>query len=362
MADPYFSEIKYLGGPTLDFIEITVDPNTDVSNMVVTIYHSSGNVRSTNPLAGLTPTRIGGKDVYIIDTTTSGTFNGLGKTNGLSLSDGATVYDFFSFDDLGGTITANSGAAAGLTSTSIGSAGLGHSLETDDGGSTYFVQTDPNPGAIPCLTGGTLIATPNGQVRVENLCPGDLVSTVGGGSRPLASVFHRSLTTQDLRTNPNLYPVRICEGALGSGLPSRDLLVSRQHRMQVSSPIAVRMFGTAKVLIAAVKLVGMPGIFVDTSVENLTYFHLLFEEHEVLFAEGAPTESLFLGDEAIKALPKETLSEIAVIFPNFQRIHLETLNGQFIVKGHKQKQFVQRHLKNHKPMITNPKNKFDHYN
>lgn len=69
-------------------------------------------------------------------------------------------------------------------------------------------------------------------------------------------------------------------------------------------------------------------------------------------AEGAPTESLFLGDEAIKTLPTETLTRFAANFPNLQNEHLETAEGQFIVKGHKQKQFVARHLKNQKLSIT----------
>lgn len=354
MADPYFSEIKYLGGPTDDFIEVAVDVDADISNLVVTIYLSNGNVRSTNLLASLTATRIGGKDVYLIDTTTLGSFTGLGKTNGLSLSDGATVYDFFSFDDLATTITPTSGAASGQTSTQIGSAGAGESLETDDGGASYFVQTTPTPGAIPCLTEGTGITTPNGQVKVENLAAGDWVTTREGHSRKLVSSFHRSLTLHELTTNPKLYPVRICEGALGSGLPTRDLLVSRQHRMLVSSPIATRIFGTPQVLVAAVQLIGMPGIFIDFSVEHVTYFHLLFEEHEVILAEGAPTESLYLGDEAIKALPQGTLAEIAMIFPKFQRLHVDSLTGPKIARGSKQKQLVARHVKNQKPLIAEP--------
>ena len=351
MADPYFSEIKYLGGPSLDFIEIAVDAGTDVSNLVVTIYLSNGNIRTTNPVAGITPTTIHDQDVYVIDTTTSGTFNGLGKTNGLSLSDGATVYDFFSFNNLASTITANSGPAAGLTSTQIGSAGSGDSLETDDGGASYFVQTTPNSGTVPCLTDGTNVMTDKGQVQVEDLRPGDKLVTWDGDSRPLVKVFRRSLIRRDLEANPKLYPIRICQGALGHGLPHRDLLVSRQHRMLVSSPIAARIFGTPQVLVAAIKLVDMPGIYIDTDVTAVTYFHLLFDAHEVILAEGAPTESLFLGAEAIKALSEDTIAEIAAIFPDFLSMHVDAQSGPLIARGPKQKQLIARHAANQKPLL-----------
>ena len=92
-----------------------------------------------------------------------------------------------------------------------------------------------------------------------------------------------------------LWPVRICVGALGNGLPERDLLVSRQHRMLVSSRIALRMFGQADVLIPAIRLTALPGIAIDTNVTEVEYFHILLANHEVVFAEGAATESLYTG-------------------------------------------------------------------
>ena len=83
----------------------------------------------------------------------------------------------------------------------------------------------------------------------------------------------------------------------------------------MNSKIVERMFGVSEVFTPAIKLVELPGIFVDTAVQPVTYFHLLFVAHEVIFAEGAPTESLFLGDQVMKSLPEDVTSEIATIFP-----------------------------------------------
>ena len=155
----------------------------------------------------------------------------------------------------------------------------------------------------------------------------------------------------DLRANPKRLPVCILAGALGEGLPSRDLLVSRQHRMLVNSKIALRMFNSPEVLIPAIKLTALPGIFVDETIEEVEYFHLLFDRHEVIFAEGAPTESLFTGPEALKSLSAAARREIFDIFPELENTTHSPDPARLIPQGRQQAQLVARHLKNDKPLL-----------
>ena len=353
MADPYFSELKYLGGRDLDFIEVAVDPDTDVSNLVITIYFSDGTIRSTNTLAGITPTRSGGQDIYVIDTTSSGTFTGLAKTNGISLSEGGTVYQFNSFSDppSPGPVTAVTGPASGLQSTVIGQAGAGDSLISSDDGATYTVNTDPTPGTIPCLTAGTLVETDQGPVLVEDLGRGQKILTRDGSARPLLRIIRRDIKPIDLRRNPKFFPVRICAGALGQGLPSRDLLVSRQHRMLVSSVIVRRMFGCPEALIAAIRMTSLPGVFVDDTVTQVSYFHLIFASHEVIFANGAPTESLLFGSESLKALPKDAVDELTELFPELSA-QVVWEPACMVPVGARQKKLVARHVQNRRPLLS----------
>lgn len=352
MPDPYFSELKYLGGPTLDFIEVAVDAGSSVANLVVTIYNSNGTVRSSNALAGLTSTNIAGRDVYVIQTGSPSSFTGLGKTNGISLSDGATVYDFFSFNDNAATVTAVAGPANGMTSTEIGMAGAGASLETTDRGASYSVQTTPNSGTIPCLTRATLVHTSEGPLAVEALRPGMRLHRFEGGFATLRLAMSKKVSRRDLAAHRKLAPVRISAGALGQGLPKRDLWVSRQHRMLVQSPIVKRMFGRANVLVPAIRLIDLPGIFIDESVENLEYFHLLFDTHEVIYAEGAPTESLYLGQEALRALPAAALEEITALFPQIASGAAAMDIATMIPKLKQQKQMIARHAKNEKALLS----------
>jgi hypothetical protein len=214
----------------------------------------------------------------------------------------------------------------------------------------YFeVGIDSTDFDVVCFTQGTLIRTAEGPCTVEELQVGDIIETATHGPQPIRWIGSKTVTTARLERQPQLRPIRIAAGALGRGLPQRDLLVSRQHRMLVSSPIAVRMFGTSDVLIPANKLTALPGIDVDERAAPVTYFHLLFDQHEVIFAENAPSESLYVGPETLKMIAPDALAEILVLFPELER---KQPGFAFPEPSSKQqKQFVARHLKNAKPLL-----------
>lgn len=350
----FISEIRYRNGPNFppdgDYIEISAPAGTDVSNVTVEVYNANGTVRSTTALSGLTPVTVNGVDYYIVN-------ERINRFGAVSLVENGSVSAFYSFD---GTVMATAGAAAGMTSTIIGSTGSDDtaSLSSTDG-QNFFVDNNPNPGAPPCFVAGTLLQTPNGEVAVEQLDRLDLVVTLTGVSRPIKLHLSRKYGRKELLRNPALYPVKILAGALGQGLPRRDLLVSRQHRMLVSSAISQRMFGSPEVLIPAIKLTKIPGIFVDTAVTKVEYFHLVLDEHEVIFAEGAPTESLLTGPSAMKAMSPEAREELFTIFPELMACHNTTCPAFPIPTNKRQKQLVARHAKNRKALLGSIAKKAD---
>ena len=132
-------------------------------------------------------------------------------------------------------------------------------------------------------------------------------------------------------------------------MPKRDLLVSRQHRMLVSSNVCERMFGQPEALVAAIRLTELPGVFVETGHGDVEYFHLLFDWHEVIFAEGAPTESFFTGPEALKSMLPEAREEILKILPQIGHADYSPEPAFQIPSGKLQKQLVTRHIKNNRP-------------
>lgn len=204
---------------------------------------------------------------------------------------------------------------------------------------------------VVCYASGTLIATDLGPRPIETLQPGDLVQTAGGGSQPIRWIGARHFCHASLSSCENLRPVRITAGALWNGLPERDLLVSRQHRILASSKVAERMFGESNVLISAIKLTALPGIYVDDSVAEITYVHMLFDTHEVIFAQGTPSESLHPGAESIKAMTAAAKGEILAIFPELFVLDCVKETAYFVPSGKEQKQLVARHVKNDKYLL-----------
>jgi Ca2+-binding RTX toxin-like protein len=179
-----------------------------------------------------------------------------------------------------------------------------------DGSLVHFTGME----AVICFVKGTQIMTPMGEKRVETLTKGDIVNTADG-PQPIRWIGHRHLDRARLATTPKLCPVLIPAGALGAGMPVRNLVVSPQHRMLIANRVAERMFDARAVLVPAKDLVGSSGIRYLTEAQDVTYFHLLFDRHHVVQADGAWAESLFPGPEALKGLPSESQSEILSLFP-----------------------------------------------
>lgn len=205
--------------------------------------------------------------------------------------------------------------------------------------------------SVVCFAGGTLIETLEGQQIIDTLRVGQQVRLLCGRSAPIRWIGKRHICASELARSPKLRPVRISAGALGLGLPHRDLVVSRQHRLLVTSRIAQRMFGQNSVWVPAIALIDMPGIAVDADITALTYYHILCDDHEVLVAEGAPAESLYLGPEAVKALTASGRAEIAAIFPDIFDQPQFPGAELFRMSGRQQRKLIQRHVKNDKPLL-----------
>jgi hypothetical protein len=200
---------------------------------------------------------------------------------------------------------------------------------------------------VPCFCTGTQIATKRGLVAVERLMVGDMVLTLDNGYCPIRWINGRALSKRDLALNPKLLPVRITAGALGNGTPVSDLMVSRQHRVLVTSAIVERMFDTNEVLIPAIKLCGLDGVEQVTDATEVGYWHILFDRHEVVFSNGLATESLFTGPEALKSLPFESREEIIALFPEISNLYYAPIPArQICEKGSVVKQLISRHEKN----------------
>lgn len=205
--------------------------------------------------------------------------------------------------------------------------------------------------APPCFTLGTLIDTLSGPRAVQDISVGDLIVTSDHGPQPVRWIGSRVFAVRELSKDKKLRPIRIQAGALGNGLPNTDLVVSQQHRVLVRSKIAERVFGANEVLVAAKKLLDIDGIDIDFDMDEVEYFHILFDQHEIVTSNGAETESLYTGPEALKSVGKAARDEIFTIFPELQDRDYSPQGARPFATGRKLRNLTARHIKNSKPLV-----------
>lgn len=166
---------------------------------------------------------------------------------------------------------------------------------------------------IVCVSfaAGTLITLMGGAPRpIEALRQGDLVLTRDHGAQPV-----RWIGKATMRALGSFAPVVISAGTFGN---EGDLVVSPHHRIFIYQRGARRVGGTAELLVQAKHLVNgtevyrRDGGFVD-------YYSLVFDRHEIIYAEGIPAESLMVNAATLDLLPADLADEIRSRFPGLSQ-------------------------------------------
>jgi hypothetical protein len=149
----------------------------------------------------------------------------------------------------------------------------------------------PTPVAVRCFLNGTKIRTAEGDRNIEDLAIGDLLPTMFGGLRPIKWIGRYPFRKSD-PSKPwvkEALPVRIARSALAPEVPHADLYVSAAHSLLIDG-----------VLVPAETLLNGTTITRNETREydELEFFHIKLESHDVIYAEGAPTETLLDVEES----------------------------------------------------------------
>ena len=171
---------------------------------------------------------------------------------------------------------------------------------------------------VPCFTPGTSIATPRGEMLVEDLQLGDKIITRDNGIQEIRWIGAKRMEGRTLQANPHLQPVLIQRGALGHGLPERDMLVSPNHRMLVNTDRVALYFDENEVLVSAKHLVNPSEGVQNINSMGTTYIHFMFQNHEVVLSNGAWSESFHPSDFSLKGIGNAQRTEIFELFPELQ--------------------------------------------
>lgn len=149
------------------------------------------------------------------------------------------------------------------------------------GSDTYSAQKVPlvASAVTVCFAAGTRIRTARGEITVENLRIGDRAMTASGAYRPITWIGHRNVACSKLAAPHESWPVRVRAGAFGGDLPERDLFLSPGHPVLVGDhlvPIMCLINGTS---------------VARSPCDQVTYWHVELDRHDILLAEGLPAES-----------------------------------------------------------------------
>ncbi len=235
--------------------------------------------------------------------------------------------DYIQLEDLGeagaGTISIDGGTGAQSDGDTLDLNGLADRatlirnvdpLTGETSGSVTLldgtVVTFSNIDQVICFTPGTKILTESGFRPIEDLKIGDGLITMDNGIQPLAWIGSRTVPAFGI-----FAPVRLRAGAL-PGLEN-DILVSPQHKMLLKGQDIELHFGTDEVFAAAQLLENGDTITREVGGE-VTYIHLMLPQHEVIYAEGAPTESFHVGKVGLNSLSSEEKEDLFDAFPHLR--------------------------------------------
>ncbi|MFS8370998.1 Hint domain-containing protein [Acetobacter indonesiensis] len=208
------------------------------------------------------------------------------KSNGVSLSKSSVTYTKKT-DISVITLKNSSGQTLGTITSSGDSYGIG-AIYPDSSSASGSLQvvatTNSNNELTVCFLAGTLISTPTGDCPVESLTVGDTITAYVNGSPITHTVSWAGKAVCTVKSNhpDDLagWPVRILKNALSDGVPYKDMLITSEHCLFLDGKfVPVRM------------LVNNQTIFYDKTISSYTYYHIETDDHSVIMADGALTES-----------------------------------------------------------------------
>ena len=351
-----YSETNFLSTPEASFFPNSSTGDNDADGATVTFGNLNGDVITVNDNDSV----FGDGDVGLIGGQTS-----TSSTTLFNLDGGIEPEYAYTLTDPG---TGESFRIYAITATTLllGNTVVGFASERPiDPTVTYNVSYDTPPflgstadsdpsvafSSLICFVRGSLIDTSRGPVAIEDLGPGDPVVTLDHGCQPIRWIGRRRLSHTELKGASHMYPVRIRAGCLGEALPNKDLMVSQQHRMLVRSTIVKRMFACGEVLVAAKHLLALDGVEIVEDLEEVEYYHLLFDQHEIIFGNGAPTESLYTGPVAMRSLCPQSRNEILELFPELKYMTEPPRPIRQFSSARKGQHLAERHRRNRKAVV-----------
>lgn len=175
--------------------------------------------------------------------------------------------------------------------------------------------------AVAAFAHGAQIPTERGLVAVEDLLPGDRVRTVDRGFRTLLWRGATTLVADVPGQPPEMGRLtRISADALGIARPMHDLVLGPMANLVRHGAAIERLTGRRAAAIPARDLIDGMGVVELTPPSAVQVFHLGFERHERILANGVEVESYHPGPARLALIEPEQRGLFLSCFPHLERI------------------------------------------
>ncbi len=161
--------------------------------------------------------------------------------------------------------------------------------------------------ACVSFTRGTQITLASGEQRlIEDLAVGDRVLTRDDGVQPI-----RWIGQSTVRAVGEVAPILIAAGTLNN---TGDLLVSPDHRLFIYQRSDEVGAGRSELLVKAKHLVNGETVRRQDG-GHVDYFQLLFDSHQIIYAEGIAAESMLIDTRTKPVLPDDLAEAMGDVIP-----------------------------------------------
>lgn len=174
--------------------------------------------------------------------------------------------------------------------------------------------------AFSAFARGTLVATLDGPVAIEDLSPGMRVQTGRHGPCPVLWIGSMTLVPDAMDLSEDSRRMtRIMADALGMGRPLADFMVGPGARL-LTRPAGLRGKSSGEQVLTPARHVADGVQIIDILPPRpLALYHLCLRDHDTILAQGLEAETYHPGPDPDRTLGPALMEQFMGLFPHLRK-------------------------------------------
>ena len=176
------------------------------------------------------------------------------------------------------------------------------------------------------------IMTNVGAKAIETVRQNDMILTMHHGYQPIRWIGAKLIVAKTLKNENRVKFIKVKKGSLGNNIPNRDLIIAQEHRVLLPcnhrpsfNNKGVNISNHTSFLTAVKNLLCHDGVDIAYDIEMMVYYHMIFDQDEIIFINDTPVECIFTDTKALASINADERKEILALFPELLHINYKTL-------------------------------------